>query len=210
MPEIHPSTYEAAYNLQKKAFERKIKDAEYPQSLIVARHYPVFTAGRGFKDRTVSINGIPIRRIERGGGITYHGPGQIVFYPVLNLLQLGIKKIERYVFLMEEAARRTTEEWKINAVRREGLPGLWIDEFRKIFSLGIYMRRWTTMHGGALVVKTEGHKFLDDFSPCGLKGTRLTSMEEVLGEEISVEEVKKALIKNFSDIFGKVCLHISE
>jgi lipoate-protein ligase B len=196
------SSYQRAYNFQKKIFEKKLNLKRIDEFLIICRHHPVFTVGRNSRESSGCFEGLPLVRIERGGGMTYHGPEQLVFYPIFDLSRLKIKKIARFIFLMEEAAKRTLIDWGIKGFRRKGFPGLWIEEDKKIFSLGVYIRRWITMHGGALIVNRQNETCLNNFSPCGLAEARLVSMEEVLNRGLSIQDVKGALIKNISDVFN--------
>lgn len=143
-------------------------------------------------------------KINRGGDITYHGPGQIVGYPILNL-DLFFNDIHRYMRFLEEVIIRTLKEYGIEGSRIEKLTGVWIDagkpSARKICAFGVRCSRWITMHGWALNVNTQ----LDYFNhivPCGISDKAVTSMAKELGNNLNIDEVKSVLLKHFSDVFN--------
>jgi lipoate-protein ligase B len=176
--------------------------------LWLLEHDPVFTAGRttgtsawplGQESRVIS--GIPVVQTARGGSLTYHGPGQVVGYPIFRLKEYcpGPK---RYVEMLEEVLLQTLREWKIAGRRVKGLPGIWMetDPLEKIASIGVRISHGITTHGFALNVDMN----LSPFSaivPCGISGCRVTSMSQALGHPIDVAAVKSSLAATFAKIF---------
>ena len=213
--------YKEAWDYQTSLFEgiiaQKIKNRNTEESivqtknhLIFCEHPHVYTLGKSGKEehlllgeRELKENGIDYHKINRGGDITYHGPGQIVGYPIFDLDHFftDIHKFLRYI---EEAVVLTLQEYKIEAGRIEGLTGVWIDENglnpRKICALGIKCSRWVTMHGFAFNVNTDLALF-DNIVPCGISDKAVTSMQKELGHEVNMEEVKSKLLDNLSNIF---------
>jgi lipoyl(octanoyl) transferase len=179
--------------------------------LLFVEHPPVYTLGKSGKLEHVLINeeqrndrGIEFFHTNRGGDITFHGPQQIVGYPILDLEKF-YTDIGRYLRALEEVIILTLAEYGINAGRSGGETGVWIDPLekgkeRKICAMGVRCSRWITMHGFALNVNND----LDYFShiiPCGIQNKKVTSMKEELGHIVDMEEVKEKLRKNFSSVF---------
>jgi lipoate-protein ligase B len=173
--------------------------------ILLLEHPPVFTLGRrgGLKSQKVSKSflesqGIPIIQVERGGDITYHGPGQLVVYPIVDLRASGWSVVQ-FVEALEEVMIRTLMDWGIKAERNPKNRGVWVDT-SKIGSVGIAVRRSISFHGLALNVNTE----LEPFSwvhPCGLQGVCMTSMKEILGKEIAMEDVRRVAATHIQEIF---------
>ncbi|HRH34170.1 MAG TPA: lipoyl(octanoyl) transferase LipB, partial [Catalimonadaceae bacterium] len=169
-------------------------------------HSPVFTLGKsGFPENLlVSESELEERKVEffksnRGGDITFHGPGQLVGYPILDLDQF-YTDIHRYLREIEEVIIKTIAEFGIqNGGRKEGLTGVWVGE-EKICAIGVRASRWVTMHGFALNVNTN-LQYFDWIVPCGIQDKGVTSMEKILGKSIDMEEVKTVLKVNFEKIF---------
>lgn len=216
--------YKQAWDYQEKLFneivELKIENRKSPQGkqkqtknyLLLCEHPHVFTLGKsGTEDNLLTtesqlINtGANYYKINRGGDITYHGPGQIVGYPILNLDDF-YTDIHRYIYELEESVIRTIAEYDISGGRIKGSTGVWLDnenplKTRKICAIGVRTSRWVTMHGFAFNVNTE----LDYFKkiiPCGIADKEVTSVEKELGKKIDIEQVKRKLIKHIADIFG--------
>jgi lipoyl(octanoyl) transferase len=142
-------------------------------------------------------------KINRGGDITYHGPGQIVGYPLLDLDEF-FTDIGKYIRFLEEMIIRTLAEYEIIAGRIDGQSGVWLDidkaTARKICAVGVHLSRWTTMHGFAFNINTELNYF-NNIVPCGIVDKGVTSMEIELGRKIDMEEVRQKLLKHFKDLF---------
>lgn len=137
--------------------------------------------------------------IDRGGDITYHGPGQIVGYPILDL-DRHFTDIHKYLRYLEEVIILTCAEYGIEAGRIEGLTGVWVGD-KKVCAMGIRCSRWVTMHGFALNVHTD-LKYFQHIVPCGIRDKEVTSLSELVGEKVNIEEVKEHLLKHFSNVFG--------
>jgi lipoyl(octanoyl) transferase len=182
--------------------------------LIFCEHNPVFTLGKSGKDANLLLNeeqlslrGIEYFKTNRGGDITYHGPGQIVGYPIFDL-DFFYHDVHRYVRDLEEVIIRTLRDYGIHASRMEGLTGVWISDtntalVRKICAIGVHMSRWVTLHGFALNVNTE-LEYFNGIVPCGIadRNKTVTSMQMELGGALDMESVKSSLLKAFENIFG--------
>lgn len=184
---------------------------ETPNYLLFVEHPHVYTLGKSghienlliSEEKLKSINA-KFYKINRGGDITYHGPGQIVGYPILDLENF-FTDIHKYLRFLEEMIILTLAEYNIKAERSKGETGVWLDVgtpfARKICAMGVRASRWVTMHGFALNVNTDLGYF-DNMIPCGIKGKAVTAMNVELGKaEISLEEVKGKLLKHFLVLF---------
>lgn len=178
--------------------------------LLLVEHPPVITLGRAGQKTHLRVSpsslpalGIECFDVERGGDITYHGPGQLVGYPILNLAEHG-RDVHRYLRQLEQVLMMTLSGFGIVADRSLGRTGVWVGE-RKIASLGIHVGRWITRHGFALNVSTDLTPF-ELIVPCGLHGVKTTSMMRELCRTISVREVTAALIERFENEFGVTLL----
>ena len=143
---------------------------------------------------------VEVVETDRGGDVTYHGPGQVVGYPVVDLKQLR-QDVKWYLERLEEVLIRTVDRWGIRASRVEGMTGAWVGD-AKIGAIGVRVQRWVTSHGFALNVSTD----LDYFArivPCGLEGRGVTSMAREMGRDVSLEEVREALVEIFGAVFGR-------
>ncbi len=182
-----------------------------PNYLIFCEHPHVFTLGKSGDEKNLLIEKEKLHTIQatfypinRGGDITYHGPGQLVVYPVIDMENF-FTDIHKYMRLLEEAVIQTLHEFGIAAGRIKGLTGVWVnveDESKasKICALGVKTSRWVTLHGLALNINTN----LDYFKyivPCGIEDKAVTSMEHILGKPISLEEVKPLLLKKIASLF---------
>lgn len=187
-------------------------DTPTPGYLILVEHPHVYTLGRQGKEehlltdrKKLKDSGVSFYRIDRGGDITYHGPGQLVGYPILDLDNFS-PDIHLYMRRLEETIIRTTGDFGINAGRSEGETGVWIDAgtpaARKICAMGVRTSRWVTMHGFALNVNTD-LRYFSGIIPCGIRGKGVCSIKSELGgRETDIEEVKKSVLRHFSDIFS--------
>lgn len=191
--------YATALVWQQTLVEQRVA-AEIPDALVLLEHPPVFTLGRGGDERYLLDPGqVPVHRVGRGGEVTFHGPGQLVGYPILDLKPHG-KDVHRYLRLIEDVLIATLAEWGIGATRRNGLTGVWVGT-DKIASIGIGVRRWVTFHGFALNVNPE-LSYFSAIVPCGLPGVRMTSMQELLKEELPLDIVQSTMVRSFARIFG--------
>lgn len=196
--------------MQEYLSSRRLSDI-LPDTLLLLEHDPVFTAGRTAKVGDCPVDKesareipIPIIRVNRGGSITYHGPGQVVGYPVLRLRDhcAGPKP---YVSLLEDVLIRTLADWKISGRRRDRLPGVWVgsDCPMKIASIGVRISQGITTHGFALNVDMDLQPYLR-IVPCGISGCQVTSMAAVLGTRVEITQVMITLAAHFADVFGLV------
>jgi lipoyl(octanoyl) transferase len=180
--------------------------------LLFVEHPPVYTLGKSGKMENVLINeaqlaekGIEFFQTNRGGDITFHGPEQIVGYPIIDLEKF-YTDIGRYLRELEEVIILTLNEYGIEGGRSPGETGVWIDasnkgKERKICAMGVRCSRWITMHGFALNVNTDLHYF-DHIIPCGIQNKKVTSLKEELGRALDMEEVKERIKRNFENVFN--------
>ena len=193
--------YQAALALQYAMLVARQNDA-IPDTLLLLEHPHVFTLGRGADERFIRATRpgeVPIYRVSRGGEVTYHGPGQLVGYPILKL-EGRDRDVHRYLRKLEEAMIRALADCSIVATRREGLTGIWVGP-RKIGSIGVGIKRWTTCHGFALNVSPD-LSYFRDIVPCGIDGCEMTSIELLADGEVSVEEFAVTATSRFIDVFG--------
>lgn len=215
--------YKEAWDYQEILFQeliaRKLRNRDLPLSdqevqdhyLIFCEHPHVFTLGRSGEEKNLLVNAEQLKGIQasfyknnRGGDITYHGPGQIVGYPILDM-DLFFTDIHKYLRLLEEAVILTLAEYSIKGDRYPGFTGVWLDpedprKARKICALGVRCSRWVTMHGFAFNVNTE----LDYFKyiiPCGITEKSVTSLEKELGAKQDLQEVKLKLREHIANLF---------
>ena len=173
-----------------------------PDTLILVEHYPVYTFGKKSNDNHLlgsRDNNIPIYHTERGGDVTFHGPGQLVGYPIIDLHNHQ-KSITWYMRSLEQVIINTLKLYKIIPQRRKGLTGVWVGD-EKIAAFGVRLSRWVSMHGFALNVNTD-LKFYDGIIPCGIFEYDVTSMAEILGHEMDMTKLKKVLINEFIKLFN--------
>lgn len=206
VPRLLPPTQ--LRDLGRRAYEpvwhamQAFTDARTPDThdeLWLVEHDPVFTLGQAGKDEHVLFPGeIPVIHVDRGGQVTYHGPGQIVLYPLLDLkrLKVGVKE---YVHRIEQAMIDTLADWNIHAERRDGAPGVYVNE-AKIGALGIRVRRGCTFHGLAFNIAMDLEPFRR-INPCGYQGLQVTSMLD-LGGPSGLDAVKPVLIGHVARQFG--------
>ena len=196
--------YGDVWSIQKALAERRVEDA-IPDGLILVEHDHVVTLGRrGTKD-DVFEPGLPVFEVERGGEATYHGPGQLVGYPILKLPDR--LEVKRLVTDLEEVLLRTCADFGIEATREGPERGVWVGG-RKIASIGLAVQKSVTFHGFAHNVDTDLSYFLK-IRPCGHAGTIMTSMEKQLGRKIDLEDVKASVIVHFQDVFGVTLQRVS-
>jgi len=191
--------YLQALTWQEELLGRRCQ-GEGQDSLLLLEHPPVFTLGRGGNERHVlNPRQVPVYRVGRGGDVTFHGPGQLVGYPILDLTVHG-RDVHAYLRSLEAVLISVLAEYGLRARRREGLTGVWVGE-QKIASIGVGVRRWITYHGFALNVDPDLSYFAD-IVPCGLAGVRMTSLTRLLNRPVNLAEVKTAVAKTFAEHFG--------
>lgn len=213
----YKETWDYQELLFQKTIDLKIKNRreetllETPNHFLFVEHPHVYTLGKSgditnllVDEKQLAARGAQFYKINRGGDITYHGPGQIVGYPILDLDNF-FTDIHKYLRFLEEMVILTLAEYGLKAERSEGETGVWLDVgtpfARKICAMGVRASRWVTMHGFALNVNADLGYF-DMMIPCGIKGKAVTSLNVELGQkEVSMEEVKKRLLKHFSRLF---------
>lgn len=175
------------------------RDADTPDELWLVEHEPVFTLGQAGKPEHVLMPGdIPVIHVDRGGQVTYHGPGQIVVYPLLDLRRLKIG-VRDYVCKIEQAIIDTLGDWNIQAARRDGAPGVYVGD-AKIAALGIRVRRGCSFHGLAFNIAMSTEPFLR-INPCGYEGLQVVAMAD-LGGPSSLDAVKPVLVQHLAMQFG--------
>jgi len=213
--------YSQAWELQEEYFSNTIaikkqnRNSHDPiltqNHMLIVEHPPVFTLGKSGKMEHLLINeeilkakGIDFIKTNRGGDITFHGPGQLVGYPILDLDNF-FTDIHKYLRCLEEMIIKTLSDFGLNGARSDGETGVWLDldtSFaRKICAMGVRASRWVTMHGFALNINTD-LSYFDYIIPCGIKGKAVTSIAKELKHEVDTTEVKAAILKHFSEIFG--------
>ena len=180
-------------------------DGEIEDLLLLLEHPPTFSIGKSgnLNNILVSIDrlrqeGISLFSVQRGGDVTYHGPGQLVVYPIISLRQRG-KDVHSYVYDLEEVLIRTLSDFCINACRDKGHAGVWVNK-KEVASIGLGVRRWITMHGFALNIDPDLERF-SFINPCGYSDRGVASMSEILGFNVPMEEVKRRVVTHFSSVF---------
>ncbi len=217
-------SYREAFNRQEEIFsnaiEIKIANRARPTSqqlntpgqFILCTHPHVITLGKSgdiknllFTEKQLAERNIEFYKTTRGGDITYHGPGQIVGYPILDLEHFSLD-IKTYIYLIEEMIINTLKEYHIESGRMEGMTGVWLDtdhpgKARKICAIGVKASRHITMHGFAFNINTQ-LEYFNFIVPCGIQGKTVTSLSKELGRKVDEDEVKSILIRHFNKLFG--------
>ena len=195
-------SFQSVWSLQKILQDRLLKK-EINEKLLIVEHEPVYTLGKNANRNHLlqsRNNLIHVYNTERGGDITFHGPGQIVVYPILNLSNYR-KSLSWYMRMLEQVSIDVLSEFSILAKRVNGMTGVWVND-EKISAQGVRVSRWITMHGFSLNVNTD-LSFYDGIIPCGIFNYGITSMEKILGEIQSIEKVKNVIIDKFMILFEK-------
>jgi lipoyl(octanoyl) transferase len=196
--------YLEAWDLQR-ALAGAISQDAIPDTVVMLEHPPVITLGRRTDGDEVHVpDGAEVEVVEtdRGGKSTFHGPGQLVCYPILDLNRHG-RDVKKYCRDLEEAVIRTLAAFEIAATRLDGLTGVWLESPpRKICSIGVHISRWVTTHGYALNVDLDPAPFTDWITACGLEDAAFTTMARELGRPVSVDEVRPAAAAAIEDVFG--------
>lgn len=203
---LHRVTYENGMQMQETLVGLRQRD-EIPDHLLLLEHPPVITLGRGGDTNNLLADAAELKRFgvrfyetTRGGDITYHGPGQIMGYPIIHMGE-GNRDVRKYVTKLEEVLIITLAEYGVAAQRQDGRRGVWVGN-EKVAAIGVRIARWVTSHGFALNVSSA----LDHFSlitPCGLRGTGVTSVQRLTGRDIQPDEVRVALGRIFAEVFER-------
>jgi lipoyl(octanoyl) transferase len=188
--------YQEAYALQEETVAALFR-GECPEQLLLLEHLPVYTIGRGGSDANILDPSIEVVRTGRGGDITFHGPGQLVGYPILRLGQRG-KDLRQYLRFLEEVLIQVAADFGVASYRMPGRTGVWTDR-GKLASIGVAVRRWISMHGFALNVNTD-LSFFERIHPCGIKGCPMSSLSELCGAPVPLEEVKTRVTVHFDKL----------
>lgn len=214
--------YQEAWDSQEDLFDQIVElkqqkrngkpNLHTPNFLLFCEHPHVYTIGKSGKESNLLINedalkrrGASLYKINRGGDITYHGPGQLVGYPILDLDNFNLS-IKSYIDQLEEVIIRSLNSFGINSTRSEGATGVWLDadnpiKARKICAIGVRTSHWVSMHGFALNVNTD-LSYFDSIIPCGIQGKSVTSLQKELGKEIEMDKVRNCLVNEFEEVFG--------
>ncbi len=194
--------YGEVWALQRDLVAARQRD-EIADTLVLVEHPHVITAGRSaHRENLLATEDIPLFEIERGGDVTYHGPGQLVGYPIF-LLRQDERDLHRYLRNLEEALIRAVGRFGLPGDRKAGWTGVWtVGGARKLASIGVAVKRWVTMHGFALNVSTDLSRF-GAINPCGLDASVMASVSSELGRAVSVDEVKGAVRDAFGEVFGR-------
>lgn len=204
--ELPVTEYREAWSLQSNLVAARKDKSIDTDVVLLLEHPPVFTIGNNgrLKNLTVSKKslgkaGIPLIRVKRGGDITFHGPGQLVIYPIVDLHTARLSVLD-YIEKLEEVMIRTAQDWGIRAQRNPANRGVWVGK-NKLGSVGIAIRRGISFHGMALNVNLSLEPF-GWINPCGLHETAMTSMEQELSREVSIDQVREAVKRRLEAVFG--------
>jgi lipoate-protein ligase B len=200
--------YAQVWERQLELVRARQKD-EIPDTLVRVEHPDVLTMGRcAKKENLLETAGLPVFEIERGGDVTYHGPGQLVGYPIF-MLRPEERDLHLYLRRMEEALLLTVADLGVKAGRRPGWTGVWTDDSlttampRKLASIGVAVKsKWVTLHGFALNVSTDLSRFAA-INPCGLDAAVMTSLSACLGRTVSLDEAGRLVVQKFAEVFGR-------
>ncbi len=196
--------YLEAWELQR-SLAAAVSQGAIPDTVVFLEHPPVITLGRRAGDEEVHVPegaGVEIVETDRGGKSTFHGPGQLVCYPILDLNRHG-RDVKKYCRDLEEAIVQTLAAFALEGTRVEGLTGVWLlDPPRKIASIGIHISRWVTTHGYALNVDLDPAPFSEWITACGLADAAFTTMARELGRPVTVDEVRPAAAAALAEVFG--------
>jgi lipoyl(octanoyl) transferase len=198
--------YREAWELQRSLAEA-VGEGSAPDSVLLLEHPPTITLGRRAEENELHVPPdvqVEIVQTDRGGKSTYHGPGQLVCYPILDLKRHG-QDVRRYCRDLEEALIRTIGAFDVEATRIEGLTGVWLDRPpRKIASIGIHLTKWISTHGYALNVDLDPAPFTQWITACGLDGYQFTSLERERGSRVTVEDVRPVAAATLGEVFDLV------
>ncbi len=197
-------SYNETWDFQKKLHEQRIKN-EIPDSLILVEHPHVYTLGKNAvasnmiaSEEYLKDHGVEVVNVDRGGDITYHGPGQLVGYPIFHLKEHKLS-VRNYVDKIEKILIQTLADYNIEGKQIDGLTGIWVEK-QKIAAIGLRISRWVTYHGFALNIKTDLSLF-NGIIPCGISDKGVTRMID-LNKNATLESVKKTIIEKICNVFG--------
>jgi lipoate-protein ligase B len=200
--DLGKSHYNDAWELQKRLQSQRIS-GQIDDQLLLVEHFPVYTLGKNTPKEHLLIkesDNISIIQTDRGGDITFHGPGQLVGYPILDLNQYK-RSISWYMRELEQLIIDVLKEYDINAGRKKGLTGVWV-KGKKIAALGVRISKWVTMHGFSLNINPD-LKYYQGIIPCGITEYGVTSMADLLNDDVpNMSEIKDTLVKHFIAIFS--------
>lgn len=198
--------YGETWDLQRRIHADRVAD-RCPDTLLLLEHSPVVTVGRNGSEANLLLpepllraRGVDVVRTDRGGDVTYHGPGQLIGYPIVDLKRLH-NDIHRFLREIEEGLIRTVARWGIAASRNPGKTGVWVGP-EKLASIGLKASHWVTMHGFALNVSTDLSAF-DLIVPCGISGCRMTSMERLLSRPVQIGQVEEAVTGELAALWNR-------
>jgi lipoate-protein ligase B len=206
-----PMRFNDALELQQAHAKELENSDEKLAKLILLQHTPVYTLGRRTEDKHLRCSqddlavrtGAEVLSTDRGGSITFHGPGQLVAYLLLNLQSWNLG-IHQHLDLLEEAAIRALQKFGVAGFREQGMTGIWVGNpprREKICAIGVGARRWVTYHGLSLNVDLD-LSFFDEIIPCGLEGKGVTSLAKVLGRSVHISDVEDAIAPAFGEVYG--------
>jgi len=197
--------YAEALRLQRQRVAQR-KAGEIPDTLLLLEHPHVYTLGRNARRENLLVSaeglisrGAQVFETDRGGDVTYHGPGQLVGYPIFDLTQHR-RDLSWYMRSLEEVFIGVARDFGIEAERLRGAPGVWVGE-NKLVAMGVHVSRWVTSHGFAFNVNTDLHYF-EWIVPCGLRHKGVTSLEKLLGRAVAMEVVIDRVVEHFGQVFG--------
>jgi lipoyl(octanoyl) transferase len=197
--------YAAALELQRERVAQR-KAGDIPDTLLLLEHPHVYTLGRNAREENMLVSaawlasrGAQVFHTDRGGDVTYHGPGQLVGYPILDLTRHR-RDISWYMRSLEEVFIRTAHDFGIEAGRSTGAAGVWVGN-DKLVAMGVHLSRWVTSHGFALNANTD-LRYFEWIVPCGLEGKGVTSLAKLLGHAVDMEEVAERVAGHFGEVFG--------
>ena len=205
--------YKEVWNLQKSIHEKRVGE-RLPNTLLLVEHNPVITMGKSGQQSNVLFpvdflkeKGVDFYHIERGGDATYHGPGQLVGYPIFNVRD-GLAGIKPFITGIEDSIISALLHFGIRAYKKDNMIGVWA-ESGKICSIGVAVKKWVSFHGFALNVNTD-LSYFDLIIPCGLKNIEMVSMQKILGKELAMGEIKESIVHSVGAVFKqdikRVCL----
>ena len=210
---LGPMGYEECLELQREIARQRITGAIPEDVLLLVEHPPVVTLGRSSKQKNLvsspeflASRGVELFEVERGGDVTFHGPGQLVGYPIFDLKRHK-QDLHWYLRSVEEALIRTLSQYGVPGERSTGYTGVWT-RGRKIASIGVHARDWVTWHGFALNVTTD-LSFFDLIVPCGIAGVEMTSIVKETGNEVGLDVVSKVAAAEFSELFSMESCEVS-
>jgi len=193
-------SYVDAWKLQKQLHE-SVKNNDIPSLVLYLEHDHVYTLGKNANSDFILNNypkDVQVIQTDRGGQVTYHGPGQLIGYPIINLNNYK-KSISWYMRALEQIIISTLKQYDISSSRKDGMTGVWVQD-DKICAMGVRLSRWVSMHGFALNIEPD-MKYYDGMIPCGIQEFGITSLYELLDEDIDIYEVMDIIIQNFFKIF---------